>query len=90
MSTQVMMKELPQCDICTAQGRSSAAEYDAKTARGPWAYMCALCWTMFGASRRLGTGIGQRLVLKTEPVERYKPEEHGQHCDEWCECNGGE
>lgn len=28
------------CDICKSQGTITPATYDAKTNRGPWAYMC--------------------------------------------------
>ena len=66
MAEQVKMIELPACDICKAQGRKQTAEYDAKTASGPWAYMCQLCWSMFSAyPGKLGTGMGQRLVLRS-------------------------
>ena len=67
MSTQVMMRELPQCDICAKRGKTRKARYDAATRWGPWAYMCNSCWFMDAASRELGTGIGQELILKTEP-----------------------
>jgi hypothetical protein len=67
MSTQVIMNELPNCDICARQGKTRKARYDAATRWGPWAYMCNTCWFMDAASRELGTGIGQELILKTEP-----------------------
>lgn len=28
------------CDLCKAEGRKRKAIYDAKTRRGPWAYLC--------------------------------------------------
>jgi hypothetical protein len=68
MSTQVIMRELPNCDICAKRGRKARkARYDAATRWGPWAYMCNSCWFMDAASRELGTGIGQELILKPEP-----------------------
>jgi hypothetical protein len=63
---QVEMTTLPDCDICKKQGRKHKAQYDAKMAAGPWAYMCQLCWSMFGASPKLGIGIGQKLVLRSQ------------------------
>ena len=68
MSTQVIMNELPNCDICAKRGRKPRkARYDAATRWGPWAYMCNSCWFMDAASRELGEGIGQELILKAEP-----------------------
>ena len=65
MGTEVKMTKLPWCDICEQHSRTVLAEYDAKTAAGPWAYMCQLCWSMFSAyPGKLGTGMGQRLVLR--------------------------
>jgi len=65
MGTEVRMSELPDCDTCKMQGKRSKAEYDAKTYRGPWAYMCEDCWSVFAAvPGKLGTGIGQRLIVK--------------------------
>lgn len=66
MSTEVTMRELPDCDVCPTRGVSPAGEasYDGKTVYGPWAYMCEPCWAAVGVGR-LGTGYGQRLVLST-------------------------
>ena len=65
MGTEVKMAELPACDTCKLQGKTGTAEYDAKTYRGPWAYMCEACWSAFVAyPGKLGTGMGQRLVLR--------------------------
>lgn len=58
MSDKVTVQSLPSCDMCSD---GSAAEYDAATAFGPWANMCAAHFQQFGVG--LGTGRGQRLVL---------------------------
>jgi hypothetical protein len=47
----------PNCDLC-----GSPARYDAKTAAGPWAYMCLECHKRNAATMKLGTGLGQELV----------------------------
>jgi hypothetical protein len=63
MSTEVTVTQLPTCDICKADGMQVDAEYDAKTVFGPWANMCRRCYVTYGPGR-LGTGYGQRLVLR--------------------------
>ena len=62
MSNQVYMSEIPKCDFC----RTKQASYDASTWQGPWAYMCDNCWPIYRKSETLGTGHGQKLILKTE------------------------
>lgn len=59
MGKQVVVTRLPDCDIC-ADG--TKAEYDAKTRMGPWGNLCKPCWATHSYGR-LGTGMGQRLVL---------------------------
>lgn len=44
------------CDICA----DFKAEYDAKTFRGPWAFMCKSCFEKFG----VGLGMGKGQILK--------------------------
>lgn len=53
--------QIPDCDMCVDGTR---AEYDAKTSQGPWAYMCRNHYGQWGIG--LGTGKGQRLILKEE------------------------
>jgi hypothetical protein len=55
----VEVSSLPNCDLCGQQ-----AHYDAKTVMGPWANLCELCFAEYGPGR-LGTGYGQRLVVKS-------------------------
>lgn len=59
MSTEVEVAVIPPCDIC----KSKLAAYDGKTIHGPWAYMCEGCWSWHGVGK-LGTGYGQRLILR--------------------------
>jgi len=47
-----------KCNICNVND----AEYDGKTVRGPWAYMCEGCFDEYGIG--LGTGKGQKLKLR--------------------------
>lgn len=62
MSSEVKVSILPKCDICWSQGKMKSAKYDAKTIMGPWANLCTPCFKQYGVG--LGTGRGQKLVLK--------------------------
>ncbi len=62
MSEQVEVTELPKCDFCYGQGY-----VDGQTVYGRWGIMCKVHFAMHGVG--LGTGKGQRLVLKTEEEE---------------------
>lgn len=64
MSEQVEVAELPDCDIHKyTKGKAGVpAAYDGKTRSGPWANMCEECFAEYGVG--LGTGRGQRLILK--------------------------
>lgn len=46
---------IDKCDLCGH--KIETAFVDGKTKEGPWAIMCATCWTKQG--RRLGEGSGQ-------------------------------
>ena len=59
MSTRVEMTFIPPCDFC----RVEQAYVDGRTKAGPWAYMCLSDWRRHGVGV-LGTGNGQRLILK--------------------------
>jgi hypothetical protein len=58
MSTEVKVDRIPVCDVCN----TVPAAYDAKTAGGPWGYLCEGCFARHGVG--LGTGRGQRLILR--------------------------
>ena len=58
MSSEVLVYKLPACDVC-----GDPAVYDAKTKSGPWANLCEKDFKVHGLGK-LGTGYGQRLVLK--------------------------
>jgi hypothetical protein len=64
--TQV--ERLPACDLCLDHGKGEhEARYDCATVlEGKWAYLCESCWPLYRKSPLLGTGSGQRLVLKGE------------------------
>lgn len=69
MSTEVTIREARPCDICKYVGPpprkvTQTAEYDAKTTEGPWANMCEFHYLQYRAYPDLGTGKGQRLILK--------------------------
>ncbi len=62
------MTEIPDCDICKANGRSLSvtvsvpAYADARIpSMGSWAYLCRKHFGIYGC--KLGTGQGQELVL---------------------------
>lgn len=57
----VFVDDIPECDIC-----GHPAEYDAKTKQGPWGYLCATDFAIYGIG--LGLGVGQKLVLRTQEV----------------------
>lgn len=65
MSNEVVMAVLPNCHFCEEVDLLRPANYDAKTIRGPWAYMCEIHFLSetFG---ELGLGRGQRLKLADE------------------------
>lgn len=52
---------LPNCDVCSSQGRTSTALYDAATRMGPWGYLCQPCFDTYAYG--LGMGRGQKLEL---------------------------
>lgn len=62
MSDTAKVSKLPNCDFCTQEGNTVEAAYDGKTAYGPWANMCERHFRSLGVG--LGTGRGQRLVLR--------------------------
>lgn len=63
MGEVAYLPALPACDICMARGKPRAqAQFDGKTVHGPWAYMCTMCFGIYGTG--LGTGRGQRLLVR--------------------------
>jgi len=70
MGKYVRMRELPKCDFCREEGSEETARYDAKTRMGPWAYMCPEHFDMY-TDRRLGTGVGQYLLLHEEELPNF-------------------
>jgi hypothetical protein len=66
MGSEVVMAEIPMCDFCVGEDDviiPLPAVVDARTRMGGWAYMCNAHWVAH-ADGMLGTGHGQRLVLR--------------------------
>jgi len=65
--TEAIVFRTPECDIHKYDYNEPGvpAVYDAKTDRGPWANMCQECFEDHAMFKELGTGKGQRLVLKS-------------------------
>lgn len=55
--TEVIVSSYPKCDICC-----QPAHYDAATSGGAWGYFCEVHFNMYCLG--LGTGIGQRLIVR--------------------------
>lgn len=64
MASEVTVDKLPHCDFCARDGNEFPAKYDFKTRMGPWANGCEGHWVYYRAFPALGTGKGQKLVLK--------------------------
>jgi uncharacterized protein YkwD len=62
VSDSVIITEPKICDFCIMAGQSTEATVDGKTSSGPWANMCDPHFAINGVG--LGTGRGQRLILK--------------------------
>lgn len=62
MGSQVIVKQLPDCDI---HADGTPALYDARLPGkgGSWGYVCQLCFDAFGPGQ-LGTGHGQKLIVR--------------------------
>ncbi len=56
---EIEVNQIPKCDFRCGED----AAYDAKTVHGPWAYLCEEHFQS-ETPGRLGTGIGQRLILR--------------------------
>jgi len=73
VSTSVVVPAIPECDIHRhVHGTAGVpATVDGKTTRGPWANMCDDCYMLHGIG--LGTGRGQRLILRTTTDRKATP-----------------
>jgi hypothetical protein len=61
--TEAAVDRIPNCDLCkSSHGLNRPAVYDAQTKMGLWAYLCEAHFRLVGIG--LGTGKGQRLVLR--------------------------
>lgn len=70
MSDKVFVSSLPDCNFHPGV----KAAYDGKTVHGPWANMCEACFGSLGVG--LGTGRGQRLVLRGQDEKRTWLDQH--------------
>jgi hypothetical protein len=61
---------LPEtCDICHGPfDRVSNYFYDFKTIMGPWALGCQTCFEKYSVGGKLGTGLGQKYLIKTKEL----------------------
>lgn len=66
--TEAIMFRIPECDVHKYEKKQYdvPAVYDAKTKTGQWAYLCQSCFDDVAMYPDLGTGKGQRLVLKSD------------------------
>lgn len=64
--TEVQVVQFPSCDFC-----DSDAQFDGKTVLGSWGYMCSGHFKTHGTG--LGTGRGQKIVLKIEQQSPPEP-----------------
>jgi hypothetical protein len=66
MSVSVEVSEIPVCNFCDMEEDVIVplpAVVDARTRMGGWAYCCTAHW-QWHCDGQLGTGHGQRLVLR--------------------------
>lgn len=63
--TTAEVANFPDCDFCKVLGYQPvrAAKYDFRSYDGRWGFGCTSHWREYRASNKLGTGIGQKLVL---------------------------
>lgn len=65
MSDSVNVTKLPTCDVCKYDDGIDHVDawYDARLLSGQWANVCEAHFRSH-TNRRLGTGFGQRLIVK--------------------------
>jgi len=66
--TIAYVSQIPDCDVCKDYYRNwpsmiRKAQYDAKTASGPWANLCEFHWKLL-TYQKLGLGLGQKLEVR--------------------------
>lgn len=65
MAESVEVSVIPPCDLCGHFGVNPVkpAAVDGAMRQGSWANMCSEHWSEYGVGR-LGTGLGQQLILR--------------------------
>ena len=57
------------CDVCKYESKTEVeAEYDARMLNGQWANLCGIHFDS-RTGGKLGTGIGQRLIVGPKPAQ---------------------
>lgn len=60
------------CDVCKYESKTEVeAEYDARMLNGQWANLCGIHFDS-RTGGKLGTGIGQRLVVGEKPSQETR------------------
>lgn len=62
---EVVVNELPYCDICSEENNHIYARYDARLKTGQWANLCEKHFKQYTIGKT-GLGLGQRLYLPGE------------------------
>jgi hypothetical protein len=62
---EAVVAVIPNCDLCSSEGKTTEAVVDGKTQMGPWAYMCPAHFRQYGVG--LGEGRGQKLFTSDTP-----------------------
>ncbi len=88
MGKKVTVRKLPSCDFCDMNGEQVPAEYDFPTrADSRWANGCEEHWKMHRRYPDLGTGKGQKLVVKendaSKPAKDLNTRHGGMAYDTW-------
>lgn len=64
----ISVAKLPKCDICSREGKTISAQYDAPTSFGPWANLCSTHFRQYG--RQPATKL--ELIKKRKPSAKPK------------------
>lgn len=69
MSDVAYIPEAKLCDVCKHESKTEVtAEYDARMLNGQWANLCDIHFES-RTGGKLGTGMGQRLIVGPKPAQ---------------------